>query len=292
MPSLLALLLCIIMGLLLGTLLTLLLNWSTGFEMMAFATEDFAPTAADRILAKMTVLIHHLCTFLLPGLAAAILLYRRDWGLGLSLGSKPKTWNLLLTGGLMLLIPPLVALLYWVNKQIPLPSILSTSEAQTNQLIEHLLVVHGPGDFLLNLLIIAIIPAIGEEFIFRGHLQQIFGQWTKSPHWGIWLAAIVFSAIHMQFEGFLPRMVLGAVLGYCFYFTGNLWIAIWGHFVNNAFQLLAALQLSNSSEALVIGEVSLPSGWQFLIFTTLAGLIFFRLYRNNLEALTTIHERT
>lgn len=89
------------------------------------------------------------------------------------------------------------------------------------------------GGLLLNLLVIAMIPAIGEELTFRGVLQQSLTRGMKNPHVAILLSAAIFSFIHFQFYGFLPRMFLGVLLGYLFYTTGSLWTSIAMHFVNN-----------------------------------------------------------
>ncbi len=85
----------------------------------------------------------------------------------------------------------------------------------------------------LNIIMISILPSIGEELIFRGIFQRLFAEWTKNIHWGIVIAAFLFSAMHMQFYGFLPRMLLGILLGYLFYWSGSIWVPILGHFVNN-----------------------------------------------------------
>lgn len=85
----------------------------------------------------------------------------------------------------------------------------------------------------LNIIMIGILPSIGEELIFRGVFQRLFAEWTKNIHWGIVIAAFLFSAMHMQFYGFLPRMLLGILLGYLFYWSGSIWVPILGHFVNN-----------------------------------------------------------
>ncbi len=87
---------------------------------------------------------------------------------------------------------------------------------------------------LFNIVMIGILPSIGEELIFRGVFQRLFAEWTKNIHWGIIIAATLFSAMHMQFYGFLPRLVLGILLGYLFYWSGSIWVPILGHFVNNA----------------------------------------------------------
>ena len=98
---------------------------------------------------------------------------------------------------------------------------------------ERMLNASSIGDLLLNLLIIALIPAVGEELTFRGVLQQSLTRHMKNPHVAIWLSAAIFSFIHFQFYGFLPRMFLGVLLGYMFHITGSLWTSIAMHFVNN-----------------------------------------------------------
>jgi hypothetical protein len=86
---------------------------------------------------------------------------------------------------------------------------------------------------LLNLFICAALPAIGEEFFFRGTLQQLFNQWFKNKHVAIIVTAFLFSAIHLQFYGFIPRFLLGLYLGYLFVWTGSLWAPIFAHFLHN-----------------------------------------------------------
>lgn len=94
------------------------------------------------------------------------------------------------------------------------------------------------GELILAILVIAILPAIGEELVFRGMIQNEFYRGTKNIHLSIWISAVLFSAIHMQFFGFVPRMLLGALFGYLYHWSGQLSIAILAHFVNNAFQVL------------------------------------------------------
>jgi membrane protease YdiL (CAAX protease family) len=93
------------------------------------------------------------------------------------------------------------------------------------------------GAFLLTLILVAVLPGIGEELIFRGVLQREITNWTRRPVLSVWIAAIVFSAIHMQFEGFFPRVALGAVLGFLYLWSNNLWIPILVHAVNNGTQV-------------------------------------------------------
>ena len=88
-------------------------------------------------------------------------------------------------------------------------------------------------DYLLSILVMAVAPAIFEEMLFRGAVQKIFVGWFKNSFWGILIASVLFSAIHFSFFGFLPRVALGMILGYVFYFSRNLWLNIFIHFLYN-----------------------------------------------------------
>ena len=93
-------------------------------------------------------------------------------------------------------------------------------------------------DFLISLLVIAFLPALFEEVLFRGGLQNLLSRWTKKPILALIITSIVFSAIHGSYLGFLSRGVLGFILGWVFYRTNNLWISIFGHFINNGLALV------------------------------------------------------
>ena len=94
------------------------------------------------------------------------------------------------------------------------------------------------GEFLFGFFTIAILASIGEEFTFRGWLQPAIQKITGNPHIAIWFSAMIFSAFHFQFFGFVPRMLLGAMFGYFMYWSNNLWVPIVAHFVNNGFTIL------------------------------------------------------
>ena len=96
----------------------------------------------------------------------------------------------------------------------------------------------SPAEFLIGVFVIAVLPAIGEEFAFRGWLQPAIQKLSGNPHVAIWVSAFLFSALHMQFFGFVPRMLLGGLFGYLMYWSNNLWIPIVAHFVNNGLSVL------------------------------------------------------
>lgn len=112
-------------------------------------------------------------------------------------------------------------------------------EDSATELTTFLTTFASPGQLLLAVLIIAVLPAIGEEIVFRGLIQNELYRGTKNIHVSIWIAAVLFSAIHFQFFGFVPRLFLGALFGYLYFWSGNLKLAILAHFVNNCVSVVA-----------------------------------------------------
>jgi len=137
---------------------------------------------------------------------------------------------------------PLTSFTGELNSAMHLPSWLSglenwmiEKEKVTDDLIDSLFSQGNFGVMIINLITIALIPAIAEELIFRGVLQKIFGRLFRSGHIGIWFTAFLFSTVHFQFFGFVPRFILGLAFGYLYFWGGKLWLPVIAHFVNNAF---------------------------------------------------------
>lgn len=132
------------------------------------------------------------------------------------------------------------------------------------------------GGFLFALLVIAVFAGIGEEFVFRGLIQNELYRSSKNIHLAIWVSAILFSAFHMQFFGFLPRLFLGALFGYLYYWSGNLWIPIIGHFFNNAFLLtMFYLQSIGVSSVNMEDETSAPLSVVAVCAVAVFALLYF-----------------
>lgn len=144
-------------------------------------------------------------------------------GVALMFVSLPVTNQLTVWNEAMKLGGPFETLETWMK------TLEDTAAAATEKMLN----VDTIGGLLANLFIIALIPAVGEELTFRGVLQQSLTRGIKNPHVAILLSAALFSFIHFQFYGFLPRMFLGILLGYMFYITGSLWTSILMHFLNN-----------------------------------------------------------
>src|SRR6186997_281841 len=97
---------------------------------------------------------------------------------------------------------------------------------------------HTVQDLLLNLVLVAVFAGVGEELLFRGVLQRLFIKLFKNPWAGIIVTAFIFSAIHIQFYGFIPRFILGILLGLLYWYSGSIWPAIIAHFVYDAFAVI------------------------------------------------------
>jgi len=163
----------------------------------------------------------------------------------LKLGQGAHWSYFLLAVGIMLFALPGINLLADINSRIPLPDSLIQKEADAAALIEQFLHADNIYTVLINFGLIALLPAFAEELTFRGTLQQILegerskdGRQGVQVHIAIWAAAIIFSAIHMQFLGFIPRMLMGAMFGYIFVWTGSLWLPMLMHFTNNSMVII------------------------------------------------------
>ena len=178
---------------------------------------------------KLLQLFSSIGLFVAPTLLYA---YLTDFDYKLLFNFKRQSAFLVIV--IMLLITPFIGWLLEMNMSIPFPDWILRLGNDSEKIVESFLKMNHFGDLLFNLLVIAIVPAIGEELLFRGYLQQSFSKWLSNPHAAIIVTAVLFSAIHLHFQGFLPRFILGVLLGYLFYWSGSLWLPILAHFANNA----------------------------------------------------------
>jgi uncharacterized protein len=182
--------------------------------------------------------------FIFSAIAAAFYI-TADWKLFLGLTEKPGWIVSVLAVLFIIIILPFTNFLTYFNANLHLPQSLSgletffrDKEIQMTEIMESLLKPGGMGGIFVNLLVIAVIPAIGEELTFRGIIQKLLNRWFGHPHWAILVTAFLFSAMHIQFLSFLPRFFLGLVLGYLFYWSGSIWLTMLVHFINNAIAVI------------------------------------------------------
>ncbi len=209
--------------------------------------------------------------FVVPGICF-MYYYNEKRISGFFLRPQLPRWTGVLPYFIPLLAIPIVSYVYEWNQQIVFPEVLAGVEAKfksAEKLAESqtalLLNMEQPKELLICLLVMALIPAIGEEMIFRAGLQRILYQGTRRIHLSIWLSAAIFSALHLQFYGFIPRMGLGVLLGYLFAASGNLWWSITAHFINNAAAILMYYFSQHGISRIQESDLALGPWYAYLI---------------------------
>ena len=229
--------------------------------------------------------------FIIPAFFAAYLFSGTAIGyFGLKRTTPAKWfWATLL---LMLAAIPCINLIVALNEMIVFPESLSGLEQRlkdfeetARQATKLFLNVDGIGGMFFNIFMIALLPAIGEELIFRGLLQKIFTQWTGNVHIAIIVTGFLFSAMHLQFYGFFPRWLLGVMFGYLLVWSGTIWLPIFAHFVNNAVAVFFSYMINKG----VIPEEVEEFGASFgeipvtLVTTAIAGWVLWKIYSMNCQ---------
>jgi len=272
----------LVLATLIGTLPMLLWQSTTG----ANAGFAYNPNAM-RILQFISAV----GTFLLPASACAWL-YSNQPKSYLSIGSFPTLEVLSLTFLSVLLINPTISLTGLLNQQMELPAFMEgiehwmrAQEDEAERVTLLLLSEKGIGALFANLFVVALTAGITEELFFRGALQRILGRWSSNPHLVIWITACIFSAFHIQFYGFLPRMLLGAYFGYLLYWSHNIWIPVFAHFTNNALAVICMSDEQLKQNEFVTGEITPPNLLPYILMAVI-GLALFYFCGKRLKELT------
>ena len=235
-----------------------LLLWLSTTLLLTIAAVSLWALLPDRTSVaslKWLQLLQTLCAFVLPPLILAVCATEKPMAwLHLTTGMR---WQTALFAVLtMLMAVPAINLLSHLNQQLTLPAAwqpieawMQQQEEAANRLTEQFLQVDSIRGLLLNLGLMALLPAIGEELTFRGVLQNLLApNACRTPakgcpngrtHIAIWVTAAIFSFVHFQFYGFVPRMLMGAMFGYMLVYTGSLWVPMLMHFTNNATAVLS-----------------------------------------------------
>lgn len=200
---------------------------------------------------------------------------------------------------LMLVALPVINLLAKWNAEMNLPGFLDglelrmkEMEDRAGRLTETFLESKSFAQYIVNMIMIAVLPAIGEELLFRGVFQRTLISWTRNSHIGIIIAALIFSAFHLQFYGFLPRLALGVFFGYLLYWSRTIWLPIFAHFVNNGiavtvYYIYGKEVIEQDVDALGTGK----GGFLLIIVSALfTGLLTWYIYRNEQQWVKTNQE--
>jgi membrane protease YdiL (CAAX protease family) len=251
--------------------LCLAMGWDPNLSLVADSP------LGDRWQVRIQLGLGHLFAFLASGWLTVWFFYRSLTGVGRGwsdylLSKKLPDWK---TGSLALLLmavsTPLVLYSLNINQWIPLPEDFKWMEDQTEQIIKGLLQMDHFGEFLANLTIIAVLPALGEELVFRGVVQQQLMRRIQSPWVAILVSAFIFSMAHFQFEGFLPRMLLGILLGWLYWQTRNFWVPVLAHFFNNGIQVCGQYLYGNKISSIDL-EQDIHVAWPLALVS--AGLVW------------------
>jgi len=277
---------------LLGMIFSLLLGYLSGILIWGLSVvqsvndnEGVLTSSGTIGFMKTLQMINHAGTFLVPAIV-----FR--W-----LYSHPPVWQTIVPKKTILFwifliaivnfsISPFILWLQELNLMMHLPEYLSgveqwmkALETRATILTESFITNTSVAGFAANLMILAILPAVGEELIFRGVLQPVLSRVIRNQHLAIILTGILFSAMHMQFYGFLPRFFLGVFFGYLVLWTKNIWTAIWAHFLNNATAVVVAFLADNKFCSIKYDEFGQTSGTLLIVTSAITILFIFLLYK-------------
>lgn len=215
--------------------------------------------------------------FILPAILIAVFWTKPKFRY-LGMSERPSAITLLLAGIGIFMAMPLINWLAEMNQHMHFPSALSgietwmkNSEDKATQLTEAFTKGTTVGTLILNLFVIAFMAALSEEIFFRGILQKVSIECFKNKHAGVWFGAIIFSAFHMQFYGFVPRMLMGAYLGYLFLWSGSLWPGIAAHFINNGAAVFIAWLINRGAISTDVDKVGIEQNeWIYVLISIIA----------------------
>ena len=224
--------------------------------------------------------------FLLPTVVMVRLCCEGSLWDNLMVSRRPKLLQLAVCVGAMVVSAPLVTWLQEVNLQMTLPDSMAAiedwmreREASANEMVRKLTESPDVSCFVINIFVLALLPGLCEEMFFRVGVQtRLLGDKTRiRGYWAVVLAAVLFSALHLQFFGFLPRMVLGAVLGIILLITGNVWYSVLAHFANN---IIAVTEAYIEARGVELTQPQWMETWWAVVLSAVAtALMLVLLYR-------------
>ena len=260
-----------------GLLGTVLLSKITGISLDSMSDSSKWNYNDGRLamLIRGMQIIQFITLFLIPTFLCAWF-FSTDSKKYLGLKMPSNLTYFLVGSAVMILAIPAVNFLGELNRNVQFPTglekWLKTQEADAGKTIKALLSKHSIKDLVLNIICIAGLAAIGEELLFRGIAQRLLIKLFKSPWAGIIISAFIFSAMHMQFYGFLPRFVLGILLGVVYWYSGSLWTAILAHFVYDAVLIVAAYfnpEMLNEENSVKLASMALVATISLTLITLL-----------------------
>ncbi|PIE88115.1 MAG: hypothetical protein CSA04_03590 [Bacteroidetes bacterium] len=235
------------------------------------------PTVENAPFLKFYQIVNHLGMFLFPSLLFMHFFMNREDFMAMGLGRKVSVLYLLVGAGLLFLALPFTNMLLVWNEALVLPPFLrgleeklQVMEESAARLTELFFLDASIKGLMVNLLMIALIPAVGEELVFRGVLFRLFRRIVKNSHLTVWITSLLFSAMHLQFYGFLPRLFLGLLFGYLLLYTRNFWVPVFAHFVNNGTAVVVAWLSGGNGGSLDVDSFGRSDSWGIVLLSGLS----------------------
>lgn len=202
-------------------------------------------------MMRITTVLQDILVFIVPALLAAMLATRLPATL-LRLDVKPKLKPTLMAIAVLIMSLPALNFIVYLNENIQLPegieSAFKSMEDSAGNAIGTVIGGDSIPDLIVSVLIIGLLTGLAEELFFRGAFQGLLFTTKIKRHLAVWIAAAVFSLLHFQFYGFVPRMLLGAYFGYLLWWTGSIWVPVILHALNNTIALIGSWLALRSGE--------------------------------------------
>jgi membrane protease YdiL (CAAX protease family) len=231
-------------GLFIGFMLLYILFLSTVFPAISgysiLELQNTANLKDPKVIAylKLTQILYSITVYFAPAAVFAYLWQSKPLK-ALGMDKTPPFITILLSVLIMFCCLAMVGALGEWNQSWPLPQSMKDTQVQLDKLTKVMLDMPHLSDLFINLILIALVPSIAEELFFRGVLQPVMIDVMRMKWLGVVFTAIIFSAVHGDMLAFMPRILLGFLLGAIYLISGNLWLSIAGHFFNNGMQVIA-----------------------------------------------------
>lgn len=252
-------------------------------------TLDVQEIGQSATSTRMAMAIQSICLFLIPSIAFAYLCQEKPIVYFKTVSLQNNYIIAILSVTLIAVIQPFIYSVSYYNQQLVLPESMSSIENWMRQAelgaeksLSLLFTNKSIATLAFNLLVLSIIAGLTEELFFRGCLQQIAQKIFINTHAAVWITAFIFSAIHFQFYGFIPRLLLGAILGYLFVWSKNIWIPIIAHIAHNAINVVLTFLFIGKPEYDIMENYSFGQNILFILPSFVLSLVLLRIiYRNN-----------
>jgi len=262
---------CWFVGALLGAMLMQLTASAFGIgNWQNLISEIKAGAALEHInTIKIISIVGHLTAYSLPALVFALIIKGKKFHSLLLLDKNPGFRNIPLIIIAILCVYPAILWIAYFNINL-LPAHMIAKDTLIFE--QRLMQMNSPTDLLLNIVLLGLVAGVGEELLYRGAIQQLFVRFGRNIHLAVWSTALLFSITHFQPEGLIPRMLMGAFLGYLCFWTGSLWSSIIAHISFNSLQVLIFYYFIDAEK---LSSIYQQPDFSFLLTIILIGIFIF-----------------